>query len=156
MFVDSNIYSLFLDANELYSSKGYVLVPTVSLRLPQVNIVFYVSLLTVEECAVHLFEDFKKFNLEMTKFQRLVSLTDTKVDVQHFREQILSQLKTVPNLRLFDLVPHEIEYQKILFEARHKGAYKDTIVFASSVAYAKAASLRNCYFLTKDKNDKSF
>jgi hypothetical protein len=149
-------YSVFLDATELHSTTAYVTTPShVKPSLKRIS--YYVSRLTVEERAVQLRQEFVDGIMPRLKqFSRVIAKTRVEPDLIHFREQITADLRKVPNLTVFDPIPHGILEQKLLFEARHQGAYKDAIIFASATAYAKANSLPRCSFVTQDKKGKGF
>jgi hypothetical protein len=149
-------YSVFLDTTELHSTTAYVTVPPhVAPSLARIS--YYVSRLTVDELAVQLYQEFvKNITPALKKFSRLITKLGAGSDLDHFRKAITADLTKVPNLRVFDPIPHGILEQTLLFEARHHGAYKDAIIFGSAIAYAKANCLPRCSFVTQDRKENDF
>lgn len=149
-------YSVFLDTTELHSATTYVTLP-IAVEPSLARISYYVSRLSVEELAVQLYQQFAKdIRPRLKQFSRLIAKTDAEPDMDHFRKQITADLVQVPGLTVFDPIPHGVLEQKLLFEARHHGAYKDAIIYGSAIAYAKANSLPHCSFITQDKGEKDF
>lgn len=148
-------FSVFLDATELYSSKDLVAVPA-HVTPSLVRVTYYISTATVDELAVLLVQDYEKVQPAISRFAPLMSSCGIEVDLDYFRHQIIERLKAVPHVRIFDRVPHGVVEQELLFKARHRGAYKDALVFASSLIYARDNNLPRCTFVTSDKQEKDF
>lgn len=148
-------YSVFVDTSAIFSNTDCVApLPDFAPTLTRVS--FYISSLAVEERAVQVIGDIAELRKKVNSWGRfgVSGSFDCARDIVFIRAKIVEILKSSlkhSTLEVFEPIPHDIEMQRVLFEGRHRGAYKDALLFGSAVQLAASRGLKNCLFLAKDK-----
>lgn len=148
-------YSVFVDTSAIWN-ENICVVPLPDFPTTLSRVRFYVSQLVVEERAVQLLHDFKKATAALDPFACVGVSAQLSIepDLAFFRTKVVEGLKgrlRHSQLEVFEPISHDVDLQKLLFEQRHRGAYKDTILFGSAVQLAEARELKNCILVASDK-----
>jgi hypothetical protein len=145
-------YSVFVDTSAVFSNAGIVQ------ELPDsiagvARMTYYVPELAIEERARQLMDDFEDGRRKLSKLGVSVSI-EPLPDASYFRNLIEAKLKSNIKLGYVEIVPPvplSPVNQRMLFEARFDGKYKDTVLFELALDVSARKTPSNWIFLTRDK-----